>query len=145
MFETQNNNREVKKLLSQYKRTKELIRDLERQSEDMGEQATCIKSTSNISGMPRGGVPYTVADLLADKDEIDRRIKKLETVAAQRKEIVQTYIDTVLSVRHNRFLTLYYIRCMTIDQISDQEGYVDRSGYRIFSEALDMVDTSINL
>jgi hypothetical protein len=95
--------------------------------------------------MPRGGNAYTYADMIADKDDLERRKKKFEKIASQKREIVQAYIDTVLSVRHNRFLTMYYIKCLTVSQISDLEDYTERRGFQIFREALELVDVSLNL
>ena len=145
MIEPQSKQKEVKTILVQYKKYKWMIDDLNRQIADISDRATCIKSTSNLSGMPRGGNAYTYADMIADKDDLERRKKKFEKIASQKREIVQAYIDTVLSVRHNRFLTMYYIKCLTVSEISDLENYTERRGFQIFREALELVDVSINL
>ena len=144
-MEPQNKTKEVKTILVQYKKYRWMIDDLSRQIEDMKDRALCIKSTSNLSGMPRGGSPYTYADMIADADDLERRKKKFEKIASQKKEIVQAYIDTVLSVKHNRFLTMYYIRCMTVSEIADREDYTERRGFQIFREAIQMVDISLDL
>ena len=95
--------------------------------------------------MPRGGSPYTYTDMIDDKDDLERRKARFEKIANQKKEIVQSYIDTVVSVKHNRFLTLYYIKCLTISEISRIEVYTERHAFRVFHEALEMVDLSLNL
>jgi hypothetical protein len=144
-MEIQHSTKEVKNVLVQYKKYIWMIEDLSRQIEDIGDKALCVKSTSNLTGMPRGGSPYTYTDMIDDKDDLERRKARFEKIANQKKEIVQSYIDTVVSVKHNRFLTLYYIKCLTISEISRIEVYTERHAFRVFHEALEMVDLSLNL
>ena len=60
-------------------------------------------------------------------------------------EIVQSYIDTVYSPKHNDLLMMFYINDMSIEQIAKQTVYSDRHARRLYDEAIDMVDLSINL
>lgn len=134
----------VKKVLIQYKKVRWMIDDLTLQIEDITKEMSTVKA-GKITGMPRGGVPITFADLIADKDDLERRKKKFEIIADQKKEIVQTYIDTVLSVKHNRLLTLYYVRCLSMREVAKKEHYTERHAFRVYSEALEMVDLSLDL
>lgn len=138
------NNGNVKKVLNQYKKIRWMIDDLDTQIDDVTKNMSSLKS-GKLTGMPRGGVPVTYADLIADKDELERRKKRYEVVAKQKKEIVQTYIDTVLSVKHNRLLTLYYVKCMPMQAVAKKEHYTERHAFRVYTEALDMVDLTLDL
>lgn len=135
---------EVKKILGQYIRIKNLIDDLEKQIKEIELDMASVKAVQ-VTGMPHGGNPYTFADKIADKDELERRKAKLEILAKQKKEIVQSYIDTVYSVRHNRFLTFYFIKNMSVYKIAKKEHYTDRHAFRILKDALNMVDLSLDL
>lgn len=134
----------VKKVLIQYKKIKWMIEDLEGQIADVEKRMLSIKA-GRISGMPRGGTPTTYADLVADKDDLERRKKRFVIIASQKKEIVQSYIDTVISVKHNRLLTLYYIKCQSMSEIATIEHYTERHAFRVYNEALEMVDISLSL
>ena len=135
---------ETKKLLYQYRDVQQLIDDLEQQIQYVDDKAKRIRS-SDYSGMPRGGTPITMADLVADKHDLERRKQRLEKIADQKKEIVQSYIDTVFSVKHNKFLTLYFVKCLSVYEISKRMDCTKRHAFRIYSEALEMVDLSLDL
>lgn len=137
-------NRSTKRVLIQYRKIKRLIRDLEKQIEEINEEISSAKA-GKITGMPRGGEPLTFADRIADIDDLERRKEKFEIIAHQKKEIVQTYIDTVLSPRHNRVLTLYYVKCMSMKDVAIEENCTERHAFRLYNEALDMVDLSLDL
>lgn len=137
-------NKDVKKVLIQYKKAMNMVRDLSDQIVEQDMRMKTIKSP-NYSGMPRGGAPYTLDDAIADKEGLISRKLRFEKIAKQQKEIVQSYIDTVMSVRHNRFLTLYYIKLYNVSEIALKEGYTERHVWRIYNEALAMVDLSLDL
>lgn len=139
-----NDFKDVKKVLDQYKKRKKMIAELSRQIEDMRLSVSGAKSP-NYSGMPRGGAPVTFADRVADIRDLESRKERQEKIAVQKKEIVQSYIDTVLSVKHNKVLSMYFIDCKTMQEIASKEHYTDRHAYRIYREALGMVDMSLDL
>lgn len=128
-----------KEILSQYKEILEMIEHLDERIKDLDARAQRIKSP-NYSGMPRGGTPYTTADILADKEDIERRKARFEQLAIQKRSRVEEYIDTVLSIRHNTLLYLYYIKGLSIEEISEREGYSVRHSWRLFREAVELVD-----
>lgn len=144
MEETKTTTKEVKNVLFQYRNVRNMIMDLEDQIEDIDRKMISVKS-QQLTGMPRGGKPFTSADWITDKLELEARKKRFEKIGAQKKEIVQTYIDTVLSPRHNRFLTSYFIKCLSVYEIARKEHYTKRHAFRIYSEALEMVDLSLDL
>ena len=135
---------DVKNILNQYQILKLMIDDLDRQINVNEIRMTSIKA-GKISGMPRGGVAVTFADMIADNEELESRKLRFEKISKQKKEIVQAYIDTVLSVKHNRLLTLFYIKGLSIYEIAEKENYSDRHAFRIYEEALKMVDIGLDL
>ena len=135
---------DVKNILNQYQVLKLMIDDLDRQINENEIRMTSIKA-GKISGMPRGGVAVTFADMIADNEELESRRLRFEKKTKKKKEIVQAYIDTVLSVKHNRLLTLFYIKGLSIYEIAEKENYSDRHAFRIYEEALKMVDIGLDL
>ena len=140
----QTTTQEVKNVLYQYKRALRMIKHLNAKIMTINEKMVSTKS-GKITDMPKGGVPITVDDMLADKDDLEKRKKRFEMIAKQKKEIVQTYIDTVYSPKHNDLLTMYYIKDLTIEDIAKQMPCSIRHAWRLFYESIDMVDISINL
>lgn len=135
---------EAKKILNQHRSVYFLIQDLKRQVNDIdGQIYGC--SSGKLTGMPRGGKPVTREDMANEKADILKRIERLEIVRKQKKEIVQAYIDTVFSPRHNNILTMYYIKVLPIWKIAELEGYSQRHTFRLYEQGLDMVDISLDL
>ena len=135
---------ETRKILNQHRSVYFLIKDLKKQIRDIDTRLYGCKS-GNLSGMPRGGVGVTKEDMAEEKADIEKRIKRLEIVRKQKKEIVQAYIDTVFSPRHNKVLTLFYINVLPIYEIAKREGYSQRHVFRIFEQAHEMVDITLDL
>lgn len=138
---------ETKQILEQYGDVKRMLDDLKDQLHELNERLITVRSCQ-ITGMPRGGMPVTndlTADLVSDIMELEKRIDKFEKIASQKREIVQSYIDTVYSPKHNRVLTMHYIYLMPLGLIADRENYSIRHLFRIYSDAIAKVDTSIDL
>lgn len=60
--------------------------------------------------------------------------------AADEKRIVQQYIDTVESPKHNRLLCGIYLEDLSVNEIAEKEGYSVRQEWRIYKEAHEMVN-----
>ena len=140
----QTTTQDVKNVLYQYKRVIRMIKHLNTKINNINDKIISIKS-GKISDMPKGGVPVTVEDMVSDKVDLEKRKKRFEVIAKQKKEIVQSYIDTVYSPKHNDLLMMYYINDMSIEQIAKQAVYSVRHTWRLYYEAIEMVDLSINL
>jgi DNA-directed RNA polymerase specialized sigma subunit len=86
--------------------------------------------------MPRGGQPVTMADLIADKTELEERIESLKEKQKDiRREIIRE-IDTLDDYRHTDVLESFFIKCMSLEDIADELGYTPRHVYRLYSEAV---------
>lgn len=120
-----------------------MVNHLEKKLQVVDEQMYKVKGDS-ISGMPKSGQPFGIDAVIAEKDELERRINKfLEQARRQRKE-VQNLIDTVISPKHNDFLTMYFIHLMSVEEISSKLKYNGRHAWRVFRESITMVSENCN-
>lgn len=124
-----------KRSLKRYKKNRACIRRLEEKLVSLDEKITSVR-TSNLSGMPRGGTPVTVDELIADKIDLEERIKRLS--AKQRDLKLQTLdeIDSLDDVRYCEILEAFFIDCIPLEEIAENEGYTVRHVYRLYSEAI---------
>lgn len=124
-----------KRFLRRYRNNLACITRLEAKLVILDERITSIKST-NLSGMPRGGIPVTLDDLLADKDDLERRIKKLKAKSRDLKRSVYEAIDSIEDPRYCEVLEAHFIECLDFDDIADQMGYTERHVYTLYAEAI---------
>jgi DNA repair exonuclease SbcCD ATPase subunit len=124
-----------KRSLKRYKKNIMRIERLEEKLELLEKRITSVKAP-NYSGMPRGGQPVTMADLIADKTELEERIESLKEKQKDiRREIIRE-IDTLDDYRHTDVLESFFIKCMSLEDIADELGYTPRHVYRLYSEAV---------
>ena len=124
-----------KRFLKRYRKNVACINRLKEKLETLDGRIKAIRSP-NYSGMPRGGTPVTIDDLLADKNELERRIKRLRAKGdGLRAEIIDE-IDTLEDVRYCDILEDFFIGCKSLEDIADDEGYSVRHVYRLYSEAV---------
>ena len=82
----------------------------------------------------------TTEDLIVKKADIEKRRDIFLGRAAHEKRIVQQYIDTVESPKHNRLLCGIYLEDLSVNEIAEKEGYSVRQEWRIYKEAHEMVN-----
>ena len=87
-----------KRSLKRYRKNLACIRRLEEKLVNLDERITAIKLPS-LSGMPRGGTPVTLADLVSDKVDLEKRIEKLKAKSRNLKEAIYAEIDSLLTQR----------------------------------------------
>lgn len=124
-----------KRSLKRYKKTLACIDRLEVKLDLVNQKLTSIKSP-NLSGMPRGGTPVTSADLIADKIELEERIKRLKARGVRQRHEILEEIDSLEDPKHAEVLELFFINCLTLEEIADKLRYSDRHVYRIYSEGV---------
>lgn len=95
--------------------------------------------TASLSGMPRGGVPVTVDELISDKIELKNRIKRLRQKNKKIKNEILEEIDSLDDPRYCEVLEAYFIDCLSISEIAEKEAYTDRHIYRLYDEAIHML------
>lgn len=130
-----------KRSLRRYRKNVECIERLERKLKILSERITTIKSP-NFSGMPRGGVPVTLDDLMSDKLDLENRIKRLKSKSRNLKLAVYEEIDSLEDSRYCEILEAYFIDGLSFEDIADQLGYTTRHTIKLYSEAIRLLSVS---
>ena len=124
-----------KRFLWRYRNNLACISRLEAKLVILDERITTIKAP-NYSGMPRGGVPVTLEDLIADKDDLERRIQKLKDKSRDLKRSITEAIDTIEDTRYCEVLEAHFIDALDFEDIAEEMGYTERHVYTLYAEAI---------
>lgn len=124
-----------KRSLKRYKNNLACIRRLENKLSILEERIISVKSPT-LSGMPRGGKPITTDDLIADKIDLKKRIDRLKSKSDKLKSEILEEIDSLEDYRYCEILEAFFIDCMSLEDIADNEGYTVRHVYRLYQEAV---------
>ena len=124
-----------KHALKKYKVNCACVSRLEEKLTLLDERIKSIKSP-NYSGMPRGGTPVTIADLLSDKVDLEKRIQRLKDKGKRLKDSIIEEIDSLEDPKQAEVLELFLIDCMTIEEIAEDMGYTDRYIYDLYRDAI---------
>lgn len=124
-----------KRDLKRYKRNKSLIARLQDKLSVLNDRITSARSP-NLSGMPRGGIPVTTADLIAEKQELEDRIHRLSDKGSRYRREILDEIDSLEDVRHSEILEYFFIDGLTPEEIADVIPCNVRTVYRLYSEAV---------
>ena len=127
-----------KRSLKRYRNNLACITRLEKKLRDLDDRIKNIKSP-NFSGMPRGGVPITIDDLMSDKIDLEKRIEKLKSKSRRLKLSICEEIDSLEDSRCCEVLEAYFIECLSIEQIADRMGYTDRRVYALYKKAISLL------
>lgn len=128
----------TKRFLKRYKKNNACIRRLEDKLSLLDERIKSVKS-SNFSGMPRGGTPVTIEELLSDKVDLEKRIKRLKTKASRLKAEILDVIDSLEDPLYCEILESFFIDCKSLEDIAEDEGYTVRHIYRLYSEGVSKI------
>lgn len=131
-----------KRSLKRFKNNRACIDRLEEKLLLLDERIKSVKSP-NYSGMPRGGTPVTIAELLSDKVDLEKRIARLKDKNKKVKDQIIEEIDSLEDPRHTEILEAFFIECMTIDEIAEDMGYSVRWTYDLYSEAVEALAFNI--
>lgn len=124
-----------KRSLKRYKKNLACIDRLKRKLYLLDERIKSVR-TPNLTGMPRGGTPVTIDDMISEKIELEERIKRLEKKKGVLRRQILEEIDTLEDPRYCEILEAFFIDCLTLEDIAEQEGYTARHVYRLYSEAV---------
>lgn len=127
--------RNKKRFLKRYKNNVACVRRLEAKLNLLDDKIKSVKSPS-YSGMPRGGTPIALEDLLSDKFDLEQRIKRLKAKNKKIKDQILEEIDTLEDSRYSEVLELFCIDCKSISDIGHTMGYSDRYIYDLYREAV---------
>ena len=124
-----------KRFLKRYRKNLNCIVRLEEKLALLDVKLNSVKSPS-LSGMPRGGVPVTAADLVADKIDLENRIKRLKEKGKRLKLEIVEEIDSLDEPRYVAVLEGFFIDCLSMEDIADNEGYTVRHVYSLYHDAI---------
>lgn len=124
-----------KRSLKRYKKNVACIGRLEEKLTLLDERIKSVKSP-NYSGMPRGGTPVSLEELLSDKVDLEKRIKRLKDKGKKLKDQITEEIDSLEDPRYCEVLEAYFIECKTIDKIAEDMGYTEVHIYNLYREAV---------
>lgn len=125
-----------KRSLKRYRNNLACIGRLEEKLTLLDERIKSVRSP-NYSGMPRGGTPVTIEELLSDKVDLEKRIDKLKVKTKKVKDQILEEIDSLEDPRYCEILEAYFIDCMSMDEIAEEMGYSTRWAYDLYSEAVE--------
>lgn len=124
-----------KRSLKRYKKNLACIERLEAKLDQIDDRMISVRSP-NLSGMPRGGTPVTLADLISEKDELEERIKRLKDKSKKLRGEILDEIDSLEDTRYCDVLEGFFIDCLSLEAIAEEMGYTDRHVYRLYSEGV---------
>lgn len=127
-----------KRSLRRYRKNREKVERLETKLETLKERIDGLKSPS-LSGMPRGGVPVSLDDLISDKLDLEDRIRRLKDKGHEFKKQIAEEIDSLDNVNHCDVLEGYFIDCLSIADIAENMGYSERYVYTLYQEAISLL------
>lgn len=132
---TQEIEKQKKQSLKRYRKNLACIRRLENKLAILDERITTVRSP-NYSGMPRGGVPITIEDLMSDKMDLEDRIKRLKIKGRDLRQAICEEIDSLEDPRYCDILEARFIDCLSFEDIADDMGYTERRVIALYSEAI---------
>jgi predicted DNA-binding protein YlxM (UPF0122 family) len=131
-----------KRSLKRYRNNLACIGRLEEKLTLLDERIKSVRSP-NYSGMPRGGTPVTIEELLSDKVDLEKRIDKLKVKNKKVKDQILEEIDSLEDPRYCEILEAYFIDCMSMEDIAEEMGYSTRWAYDLYSEAVEELTFNI--
>ena len=127
-----------KRYLKRYRKNRALINRLKNKVENLDDRIKGLRSPT-LSDMPRGGTPITKEDIIAEKDEIIRRIKRLEVKGRVYKSEILDKIDELEDPRYAEVLESYFVDCKSLEIIADENGYTMRHIIRLYSKGINEI------
>lgn len=134
-FQTFKTNR---RFLKRYRKSLAKIDRLKDRLFDINEKINKIKSP-NFSGMPKGGTPPSLAEMISDKIELEERIQRqIEKSREIRREVLEK-IDDLEDELQAEVLEAFFIQSSELSEIADQLGYSERYIASIYSAGIKAV------
>ena len=124
-----------KKWLKRYRKNVACLERLKMKLSELDERLYNAK-TPNYSGMPRGGQPIGIEELLHDKEKLQNRINNISRKCRQCKDEILDEIDRLDDFRYIDILEQYYIDCKCLREIADSTGYHIRHVARLLGDGI---------
>lgn len=129
------NNEQKRRYLSQARRLDEVIKIKLMQYEEL--KAIAEKTTSQITGMPKGGSKGDALVKVADMSrEIDREIDELVDLKWQIRQVIKTAGDLELIA----VLEAYYLTRNSWEQVAKNMNYSLRTVLRLHDKAIKRIE-----
>lgn len=128
--------------LKRYRKNILLIDRLEEKLARLDDRIFKIKSAT-FGDQPKGGIPISLDELLADKEDLNIRINKLLVRGRKYKKEIEQQIDSLEDVRYAEILEMFFIELKDFEIIADELGYTIRHVIRLYSEAIDILAMSL--
>lgn len=128
-------NEEKKRWLYRYKNNRYKVARLEEKLLSLSNRIESIRSP-NYSGIPKASTQITIEELIADKMDLERRIKQLKEKGIKYRSEIQEAIDNIEVDKYAEVLEHWFINCMSADDIGDIMGYSSRYIFILYSKAL---------
>lgn len=127
---------EKKQSLKRYKNMLACIRRLEYKLLTLTNKIESARG-SNYSGMPRGGTPITIDEMMSDKMELEDRIARLRKKKGSIRRAILDEIDSLEDDRYCDILEGLFIDCLSPDKLAEDRGYTRRHVDRLYKEAVE--------
>ena len=124
-----------KRFLKRYRKNRALIYRLKLKIANLDDRIKTIRSPG-YSDMPRGGTPITKEDMIAEKADLESRIKRLEAKGKNIKTEILDIIDELEDTRYAEVLESFLIECKDFGDIAEDSGYSSRHIERLYGEAI---------
>lgn len=124
-----------KRSLKRYRKNIACICRLEDKLLSLNDRITAIRSP-NLDGMPRGGTPVDINDLISDKMDLEERIRRLKAKSRDLKNAVCEEIDSLEDTRYCEILEAHFIDGLTFEEIAEETGYTERHVYTLYAESI---------
>ena len=124
-----------KRFLKRYRKNLNCIIRLEKKYAILQQKINGLKSSS-FSSMPRGGQPVTMDDMITDKIDLENRIKRLKEKGKNLKREILEEIDSLDEPRYIAVLEGFFVDCLSMEDIAENEGYTVRHVYSIYRDAI---------
>ena len=124
-----------KRFLKRYRKNLNCIVRLEDKLNLLETKLNSVRSP-NLSGMPRGGQAITTEDMIADKMDLENRIKRLKEKGKKLKLEILDEIDSLDDPRYVAVLEGFFIECLSMEDIAEIEGYTVRHVYSLYHNAV---------
>ena len=129
---------EKKNYLMRYRKNREAVRRLEKKAVELDQQC-CRTKSQNFTGMPRGGTPVSIEEMIADKEEIEERIQRLKSKGRTIRAELLSAIDDLENARHAEILEAFFVDCKEFDEIAREKEYNKRHVIRLYTEAVNSI------
>lgn len=141
IVEEQSEFQKRKKFLKRYRYKKRLIESLENRLFELDKQMEQLGSPI-ITDMPGGGIPTTLNDRYERKEELNERINDKLVEARKIRHELTNIFDQLTNAKQGEVLELYFIECLSLEDIAKRTSYSVRQVNRLYSDGVLACDVS---